>query len=99
MQNLCVPSLGMFDVEHRVDREIKPFLGGDAEPAQCRVDKRGTSRRGHFDHAEGADRMKRVSAGPPGRGYGISEGPRLRDDGLLAWGQVEKNSPERAARG
>jgi hypothetical protein len=72
----------MFDVEHRVDREIKPFLGGDAEPAQGRVDKRGTSGRGHFDHAEGTDRVKRVSAVPRESDHGVAERQSLGNDGL-----------------
>jgi hypothetical protein len=90
MQNLYVPSLGMFDVEHRVDREVQPFLGRDAEPAQCCVDKRGTSGRGHFDHAEGADRMKRVSAVPRESDHGVAERQSLGNDRLWRREQLKK---------
>jgi hypothetical protein len=82
IQNLCVPCLGMFDVKHGVNREVQPFLGRDAEPSQCRVDKRGPSGRRHFYHAEGADRMEGVSAMPRKSNHGVTERQSLGNDGL-----------------
>src|SRR4051812_36483026 len=76
-QGLLVPGGAVLDVEGRMEVEIEPVLGGEAEPPQR---PRGAGRSaggGQLDRAQGADRMPGVAAGWPPRPPRIFGRPAL----------------------
>jgi hypothetical protein len=86
---LAIPFLRMLHVEHRVQREVVPFLGRNAEAAQPLVAEARTRRGRHLDDAERADRMKRIAAEMRQRDHGVTERERFRHDGFGRRGEAE----------
>src|SRR3954451_12510165 len=81
-QDLEVPRLRMFDVEHGVNRKVVPLLCRDAKPPQSCVYERGPPGCGHLYHAESTNRMKGVPAVAREGNHRIAQGERFGNDGI-----------------